>query len=220
MTENRVLAHRRAGAATGCLIALAILVLALIGGGVYVYMNWKGWAAAGVQAVAREVVNNSDLPDDQKTAILAEITTLTDDFKAGKITLEELQRVGEAVAESPLIPLAAVAAARQKYVEPSDMTDEEKASAIRSLQRFARGVHEKKIPVEAIEDVVKPITTLRPDGQWELKETPTRLELDQFVENAKSQADAAEIPDEPFDLNIAEELKKAIASARGTGGST
>lgn len=219
MTEHHVLAPRRGGAATGCLIVLAILVLALIGGGVYVYMNWKGWAAAGVQAVAREVVNNSDLPDDQKTAILGEITTLTEDFKAGKVSLEELQRVGEAVAESPLIPLAGVAAARQKYIEPSDMTEEEKAAAIRALQRFARGVHEKKIPAESIEDVVKPITTLRPDGQWELKEKPTRLELDQFVENARSRADAAEIPDEPFDLNIAEELKKAIASARGTGGS-
>jgi hypothetical protein len=36
------------------------------------------------------------------------------------------------------------------------------------------------------------------------------MEIDQLVANAKARADAAEIPNEPFDLNIAEELRKAI----------
>jgi hypothetical protein len=36
------------------------------------------------------------------------------------------------------------------------------------------------------------------------------MEIDEFVANAKARADAAMIPNEPYDLNIAEELKKAI----------
>jgi hypothetical protein len=36
------------------------------------------------------------------------------------------------------------------------------------------------------------------------------MELEQFLANAKAKADAANIPNEPFDLNIAEELRKAI----------
>jgi len=57
---------------------------------------------------------------------------------------------------------------------------------------------------------VKPVTELMPNGRWRLKDKPTRMELDQFIENAKSRADDAKVPDEPYELNFAEELRKAI----------
>jgi hypothetical protein len=38
------------------------------------------------------------------------------------------------------------------------------------------------------------------------------MEIDQFVANAKAKADAVEIPHEPFDLNIVDEVRKAIRS--------
>ena len=63
---------------------------------------------------------------------------------------------------------------------------------------------------EDLDDVVKPISELKRNGHWTLKEHPTRLEIDQFLENAKARADAANIPNEAFDLNIADELRKAI----------
>jgi hypothetical protein len=43
-----------------------------------------------------------------------------------------------------------------------------------------------------------------------LKEHPTPVEIDQFIANAKARADSVNMPNEPFDLNIAEELRKAI----------
>jgi len=203
----------RGGVLGGCLIALAVVLILLLIGGLYVRANWRGWTAAGMQSISTNVVNESGLPQDQKDLILAEVTKVSDDFKAGKIGIRDLQKVGEEIAKSPLLPLAGVQAARLKYIEPSDMTPEEKAAADRSLQRFARGIHDKKIEPGVIDDVVKPITTLKPDGRWELKEKPTRQELDQFVANAKAKADEAQIPDEPFNLNIAAELKKAIDKA-------
>jgi hypothetical protein len=36
------------------------------------------------------------------------------------------------------------------------------------------------------------------------------MEIDQFLANAKARADAANVPNEAFDLNIADELRKAI----------
>jgi hypothetical protein len=192
---------RRGGVMAGCLVAVAIFVVLLVIGGIYVNMNWRNWAASLTQNVSVEVVKNSGLPQDQKD----------------KIKLADLKKMGDEIASSPLIPLAGVQAARHKYIEPSDMTPEEKAAANRSLQRFARGIHEKKIPQDAIDDVVKPITTLKANGHWELKDKPTRLEVDQFVANAKAKADEAQVPDEPFDLNIAAELKKAIDKALGRG---
>ncbi len=210
----------RGGIPKGCLIALAVFLLLVVGVVIFVAVSWKGWAASMATAVTEQVVKESGLPQDQKDQILADVKKLGDDFKAGRISTEDLGRVMKTIAESPLLPLAGVQAARQKYIEPSDMKPEEKAAAIRSLQRFARGVYEKKIPHEDIDDVVKPISTLKPDGRWELKDKPTRQELDQFVANAKKRADDAKVPDEEFDLNIAKELKKAIdqALAKKSGG--
>lgn len=213
---------RNRGLSTGCTIILvifAVILLALGIGGWYVYSNWKGWAAMGMEEATKATLADSGLPQDQRDKILAEVQKFGTDFKEGRITVEQFGKVMEQVVESPLLPLAGVHAARAKYVEPSTMTAEEKAAAVRSLQRFARGITEKKItpPQQVIDDVVKPVTTLKPDGRWEMKANPTRQELDQFIANVKAKADEAKIPDEPYDLNIADELTKAINTALGRG---
>jgi hypothetical protein len=205
--------NHRGGILRVLLIIFGIIFLILIAGGIYVATHWKDWTASLVNAASREVIKESGLPQDQQNTILAEIDRLADGFKNGQITTEELGRVAKAISESPLIQLAAVQMARHKYIEPSNMTPEEKADATLSIQRFARGVYEKKIDRNEVEDIIKPIIELKERGRWELKENPTRMELDQFIANVKSRADAADIPNEPFDLNIAEELKKAIQSA-------
>jgi hypothetical protein len=71
-------------------------------------------------------------------------------------------------------------------------------------------VYEKKIPHDEVDEVVKPIADLKGNGKWELKDHPTPMEIDQFIANAKARADSVNMPNEPFDLNIAEELRKAI----------
>jgi len=103
-----------------------------------------------------------------------------------------------------------VQAVRTKYIEPSNMTTEEKAEAILTVQRYARGVYERKISTDELERDAEPIAHRKTEHNWELKENPTRMEIDLFLANAKTKADALNIPNEPFDLNIAEELRKAI----------
>ena len=178
---------------------------------------WEGstpqWKPYRANKVAAQIIRDSGLPTDQRESILTEIKQLGDDFKSGKVSMEQLAKIAQEIADGPLIPLAGVQAARQKYVEPSEMTQAEKAEAILSLQRFARGVHEKKIRKNEIDDVVKPVSDIGPNGRWSLKAKPTRMEIDQFIANVKARADEAKIPNEPFDLNIAEELKKAIHGA-------
>lgn len=217
MTRLPAHSSRRGGFLTGCLIALAVLVVLLLIASWLVSKYWKGWTAAGVKAVTEKVVAESGLPDDQKSQIQAEVQKLADDFKDGKLTLDQLTQIMREISDGPLIALAGVQFARQKYIEPSDMTPAEKAAANLAVQRFARGVHEKKItPAQgAIDDAIKPISTLDPRGRRKLKDKVTREELDQFIGNVKAKADEAKIPEEPFELNIATELKKAIDKALG-----
>jgi hypothetical protein len=138
------------------------------------------------------------------------------------------------VANGPLIPAATVLSARQKYLETSDLSPAEKAAAIRSLQRYARGVFEKKIPVESVHAVIEPVAapTERENRQVQkdadgneivlvrvgqpgllFKNDATRAEIDQFLALAKQVADDARIPDEPFEPDWGLELKKAIGDA-------
>ena len=210
MWKNR---GNRGGVVKVLLIILGAIVLCMVIAGIYVGTHWKGWVATAANAATQQIVNDSGLPQDQRDSIIADIRQLGDDFKSGKISTEELGRITKALADGPLLPLAGVQAARQKYIEPSDMTAKEKDEAILTLQRFARGVHEKKIKKEEINDVVKPVAELMPNARWRLKDHPTRMEIDQFIANAKARADDAMIPNEPFDLNIADELKKAIHGA-------
>lgn len=211
--------RRRGGVAAGCLIVFAVLLILAVAGGIFVWMNWKSWAASITQSAVREVLRESSLPEDQKQAITAEIDTLATDFRDGKVSFEDLSRVGREIAASPLLPLAGVQLAKEKYLDRSDMTAEEKSAAQRSLQRFARAVYEKKLTPaeEQIMDAVKPVVRLKPGNQWEFKENPTREELDQFVANCRRKADEAGIPDEPFEINFAEEVRKIIGAARGGG---
>jgi hypothetical protein len=200
----------RGGVLKVLLIIFGVLFAIVLAVGIYVATHWKGWTADIANAAAQEIVRESGLPEDQKQSILSDIRKLGDDFKTGKVSMEQLGRVAKAITESPLIPLAGVQAVRTKYIEPSNMSAEEKAEANLTVQRYARGVHERKISTDDLERDAAPIARRKGPNNWELKENPTRAEIDQFLTNAKTKADAVNIPNEPFDLNIAEELKKAI----------
>jgi hypothetical protein len=201
----------------GCLITLGVVFVLLAVFIVWCAMNWRGWVASWTVQGTQAVLAESNLPPEQKQAITAEIEALATDFKEKRVSLEELGRVVEQVSESPLLPLAGVQVAKEQYIDGSPMTSEEKAAAERSLQRFARGIYEKKIkPAEdQITDVIKPVVRLKPGNQWEFKKDPTRQEIDQFIANCKAKADEAAIADEPFQIDFAQEIRAIIARARG-----
>jgi len=200
----------RGGALKAILIILGVIVLCIALGAVYVGLNWKTWTANVANAATEKMVKESGLPEDQKSEILAEIRDLGDDFKTGKISTQQMGQLIKTITDSPLIPLAGVQFARVKYIEPSTMTPAEKEKSILAVQRLSRGVYEKKISKNELEEVTAPISEPGPGNRLKLKDHPTNQEISQFVANAKAKADAAQIPNEPFDLNIADELKKAI----------
>ena len=201
---------RRAGVLQGCLIALAVVAVLLIVAGIWVWFSWRGWAASGVKSMTQQAITQSQLPQDQKDRIIAKVNTVADDFKAGKITMKQMGEVFESLAASPLIPFAMVWGAEEQYIKPSALDEEGKAAAHRNMERFARGVFEKKIKEPAIEEVLDIISITNVSGQRQFKQTLTPEELNQFLEKVKAKADEAQIPDEPFVVDIAGELEKAI----------
>ena len=195
----------------GCLLAgvLAITIVA----GVWIAMNWKTWAADASKAVTAQVVAQSSLKPEEKARIIKRIDQLADDFKSGKLSPEQAGKVLEQIAQSPLFPIALVMAAEEKYVKPSGLSADDKTAAQVTLQRFARGAFEKKIPEADLNEVMQLLMQKQADGSDQLKRVLTDAELTTFLEKAKQKADKAEVPDEPFNVNIADELEKAIDRA-------
>ncbi|MEK6703231.1 MAG: hypothetical protein AABZ53_13275 [Planctomycetota bacterium] len=207
--------NRRGSWVKGCLITLAIFIVLLVAAGIYVSMHWRGWVAYGMQKAGTDMVAQSPLPQDQKDRITTRINTFTADFESGKISMQQFADVAKEVGEGPLMPLGMVWGVREKYVAKSGFSTEEKASAERSLQRLARGLAEKTIPWSTIDEISGPVATKQGKNNYKLKEKVSDEELRKLIKDATARADAAKVPDETFEVNVADEVDKAIDKALG-----
>ncbi len=205
---------------SGLKVALIIFLIMLVlfavacGGCVYavyyVTVNAKAMLADAIREALIQSIQDSELRDEDKTVIIAQANRVTDEFKAGRITVEDLTTILQNLGESPLISLGVVYVIEEKYVKPSGLSQEEKDEAKLSLQRAARGVFEKKISQQDLEAVSDQISDVDADGNRQLKESISDEELRTFLADLKQLADDAEIPEEPFEVNIGDEFKKAV----------
>ncbi len=212
----------------GCLVVLVLLIVLIVGGVVYVAMSWKGWAADIGQNVATELIEDSDLPDEEKTQVIAQINELAAGFKSGDISFEEMGQIFEKLAESPLLPAAIVYEAHEEYfVEASDLSDEELEQSKVALARLAQGVFDESISPATLQDVFEPIESAGGAGrgvhidhpQFKLHLKPpedcTDEELRQVIANAVAAADEAGVPAQPPSIDVSDEIQKAIDSVTG-----
>lgn len=210
--------RRRAGAMTGCLAVLAVLLVLLVVGGIFVAIKWRSWVATGVESTMMKAVEAVHLPDGERAAIEQEITTLMQEFRDKKVSLEQLVKVAEEVSRSPMLPAASVLAMQASYLDKSGLSAEEKDAGSGQVARFAWGMYGKTIPDTKLDDVLKPIAT-RDIGGGNLRfrevKDVTDEDLRTLFANAKAEADAAGVPDPAPRVNVAEEFSKAVDRALG-----
>jgi hypothetical protein len=202
------------------LIVLGVLFLIglLICGGLivaayYFAANAKGMITEGVRSAVVQTIRESDLRQEDKDVMVAQVNRVADEYKAGRITIEDLTRIMENMAESPLMVLGMVYVMDEKYIKPADMPESEKEAARLTLQRAARGVYEQKIDQQQIESAIDPISTKDAQGNRQLKDRVTTQELRAVLTELKRLADEAQVPDEPFQVDIGGEFKKAVDRA-------
>lgn len=211
----------------GCLIVVGVVFVLLVGAGWFVWANARSWTAAGMESVMLQITRESDLDDAERAEVESELRRLTQAFRRGDVTFEELGQVVKAVSESPLIPAAVLYGARTQYLEPSGLSDEEKAAGGLALSRLARGVQEGSIQPDRLSKVFGPISTTSgsgrgvhvnsPNFQLHLRapEDVTDDELREVIELAGKQADEAGVPDEPYTIDASDEIADAIDQAIG-----
>jgi len=213
--------------ALGCLIVVGVLVVVLAGGGWFVWSHWKGWTADAMESVMMKATAKADIDDAEKAQVEDELRRLTAGFRRGDVTVGELLEVAKAVTESPLIPAAVLFGARTQYLDPSGLSDEEKAAGTLALSRLAHGVYDGSIDPAVLSKVFGPISTTSGSGRGVHVSTPnfqlhlrppadvTDDELLQVITLATQQADDAGVPDEPYTIDASDEIAKVIGETLG-----
>jgi hypothetical protein len=212
------------GLLIGCLGAVVLVIVLCAGIGLYVRNNADKWIAGIVREGIVAVVRESEIPEAEKTEVIAQIDRVVDAYKARKINQQDLEGIFQQLQESPVFVLISVWGIEQAYLAPSGLTAEEKEAGRLVVQRAMRGVVEKKISQEAIGAVV-PGTEAEAvadgaDGPLPGDNTPSgperRLtddEVRQMLSQLKQLADDAQIPEEPYTVDIGDAMKQVVDKA-------
>jgi hypothetical protein len=197
----------------GCLVVSGVVLVICIAIGIWVANNFRGWAADISDRVIRETVEESDLPPQEKAEVIAEVDRVNDGFRDGQVSVEQVGMIVQNVMESPLMPSIVASAIAMRYFDESGLNAEEKAQGKITLQRFARGMIDEKIPQQGIDAVMTHVATRQSDGEWRLRPKVSDADLKAALAEAKTQADTAEIPEQPEEVDPSDEIKKIIDEA-------
>ncbi|MCA9240227.1 MAG: hypothetical protein KDA37_08510 [Planctomycetales bacterium] len=202
------------GCLKGCLI---VLVLLIIGGAILAYVTYKNagaWMGGLLEAGVNAAVDGSGLPDAEKAEVKAQLERVTGGLKDGSVTLEQMGQVMEGFMNSPLMP-AMYAVALDAKVDESGLSDEDKAAAKSSFQRYGSGLVNDQVDATTFEQVVQHVADKDQNGNWKLREPLSDADLQAAAEAAKTAADDAGVAEEPEAVDLSGELKKIIDGVLG-----
>ncbi len=198
----------------GCLIMFVIGVV-LAGAAIYwITQNWRGWASDFGSQVLKQSIEASDLPEQEKQEVQLQVDRVIEAVRDGTLSPDQLGTIFEKLADSPVLTLIIVSTAENKYVEPSDLSEEEKEEARVTIHRFVRGATDGDIPEAEVDEALSHIADRAGDG-WHLRESVTDDQLRAFLATAKAKADEAGVAEEPEEFDPSDEVKRIIDEAMG-----
>ncbi len=213
--------QRRGNFVVGCLAVVGLLVLIGIVAAVILGPRLpgllRGAGAEGFRQAGTAIINETDLPADEKPEMVAHIDRVADGVKDGTISFEQFGQLMEDVFTDPVFQVGIVYSINEGYVQASGLPEEEKAEGATQLNRFAQGILEGSIAQDALNDAAAPIGSTDADGDFSLnaKSGVTDDQLRQVIGNAARLADSAGVPAEPRVIDLSDEFGRVIAESLG-----
>jgi hypothetical protein len=210
------------------LMGLGVVILGgvlFVAGLWYVVKNVDGWIVGLGREAIVAMVNDSEIPPQEKKEVIEQIDRAVNAYKEGKIDQADLERVLTELQESPALVVISLYGMDELYFAGAELPEAEIAQGRRSYQRVLRGVYEGKIDEEAFYNALPGpgIQPVRFDGGGDFEQLQKELtvlggaaddmaadDLRESLIKLKVMADNAGIPDEPFELDIGDEVKKIV----------
>lgn len=197
-----------------------------VAGVYYVAQNVDKWLVTlGREAIVAGI-NESDLPQAEKDEVIAQVDRVATAYKEKKINQQDLERFMSDLQEAPAMQALALYGIDEVYLSESNLPDAELAAARRTFQRAIRGVLEGKISHETLFAAFpqeEPLMHVEEaGGNGKLKQEDITLvgnvpgdevstdDLREMLARLKVTVDNAQIPDEDYQPDIGDEVKKLV----------
>jgi truncated hemoglobin YjbI len=181
----------------------------------------KSGGAALVTKAFESVLDEADLPEDEREAIMAPIRELMDDFKNDQASLEELGAILDNLEEGVTQDLVIMRGFELFYINQNPaLSAEQKTEARKTVSRYAETIARDKyhFATEHNRSIYAITSTETTDAKGNtcstVKENLTEEELNQCLSIMKNAADEAGIEDKRFPIDIAAAIEAAIADGR------
>jgi hypothetical protein len=183
-----------------------------VAGVCYVAANLDKWVVGIGREAIVAAINDSELPDEEKTEVITQVDRLVTAYKERKINQADLERVMTELEDAPALKALTLYGIDEQILEGSNLKGRELDQARRTFQRALRGIYEGKISDEAFFNLlpgdfedVRLASTATPDNDDD--------DLRECLAKLKVMVDNAGIPNEPFQLDIGDEVKKLVDRA-------
>jgi hypothetical protein len=212
---------RRAGALKTLLIVLGVLfggiILVCAGCLTLAYFKTKPLAAELFRMMATAPLESTQLPQAQKDRIQACVDRVMKGVTANKISLVQLGTIMQGLETGPYGDLTIIELTRGRIAGLLQQDEKRWKDASLTIDRFARGVEEGRIPRDRVDRVLGSVSGKDESGGREAKEALTEVEAEEFLELALKEADRVEIPSEPHQADLAGELERVVNRVMGGG---
>lgn len=204
--------------AVGCGILVVLLAVAAVAGIMWVKSKARQFGTDVAASAIKSGLTDMDIPGDQRKRIDARIDEVSQLFKDGVLSLEDVGRVFERLQKSPLLSSGMAMYFEQTYVADSGLSTEEKAEAEITARRFIRGAADGEISRDTTEAVLDEISEKDSDGNRQFPEQLADDELRAFLSAMSEAANEAGIPEDAAEINFADEFDRVIDAALAEAG--
>jgi hypothetical protein len=211
------------------LVGLGIFTLGgvlCIAGVWYVATNVDRWLVGLGREAIVAMIEDAEIPAEEKKEVTAQVDRVVKAYQDRKINQADLERVLTGLEEAPAMKVLTLYGLDDLYLTGSDLTEAEIKEGRRLFERGLRGVYEGKFTEDELYAALPDQVGFGPDFIDETDPEKLREQITLVVDAAakpitqddvreslitlKVMVDNARIPDEPFQLDIGDEVKKIV----------
>ncbi len=162
-------------------------------------------------------IEQSYLPPEEKSAVLAELDELAKEMERGNVEDWQSAGVMQRLQRLPITQWGELEVI-EAFIEKSEL--ENKEDSINQISRLRRAVEMGEATSFDVEEVLRPVLVEdaeAPNGR-SLNQPLQPAEIEKVVEAARTVADRAEVGDGPYEVSLDTLIRREIESAMKEGG--